>query len=150
MAAGGQLGAVENAACGAVAVDHAASVWRTQWQEREHHQVSKDSGGRSGSATRARRDHGSRSRGTNSVVVEPASVEAIASDELGWGASSGAPVCTTMGGGGAELTQPHRLRKAATARRAGSQRNRSAVANGGVHALAISDAVQRGCAVVEK
>ena len=75
---------------------------------------------------------------------EPPSVEAIAGDELGRGASSGAPVRTTMGGGGAELTQPHQLWKAATARRVGSQRNRSAAANGGVHALAISEPYNEG------
>jgi hypothetical protein len=102
-------------------VDHTTSVWRTRWQEQERYQVSRDRGGRSGSATRAHRGRGSRSRGTNCVVVELANVEAIDSDELGRGASSGAPVCTTMGGRGAELTQPHQLRKAATARRVGSQ-----------------------------
>ena len=57
----------------------------------------------------------------NRVVVELASMKAIAGDELGRGVSSGAPVRTTMGGGGPELTQPHQLWKAATARRAGSQ-----------------------------
>ena len=73
--------------------------------------MSRDGGGRSGSATRKRRGRGSRSRGTNCVVVEPVSVEAIDGDELDRGASSGAPMRTTMGGGGAELTQPHQLRK---------------------------------------
>jgi hypothetical protein len=84
MVASGQLSAVENAAS-------EQSPWttphreRTRWQERERHQVSGDGGGGSGSATRARRDRGSRSHGTNRVVVEPASVEAIAGDELGRG-----------------------------------------------------------------
>ena len=57
----------------------------------------------------------------NRVVVEPASVEAIAGDELGWGALGGASVSKTMGGGRVELTQPHQLQKAATTRRTGSQ-----------------------------
>jgi len=65
-----------------VVVDHTTSAWRTRWQEWEHHWVSRDGGGRSGSATRKQHGRGSRSRGTNCVVVEPVSVEAIDGDEL--------------------------------------------------------------------
>ena len=101
MMASGELGMVHHA--GAVAVDHAALAPRTRWQERERHQVSGDAG-RSGSATCARHDRKSRSRGMNRVVVEPPSVEAIAGDELGRGALGGVPVSKTMGGGRLELT----------------------------------------------
>jgi hypothetical protein len=88
---------------GAVAVDHAMLAPRTRWQERERHQVSGDAG-RSGSATCAQHDRESRRRGMNRVVVELASVEAIAGDELGRGALGGAPVSKIMGWGRVELT----------------------------------------------
>jgi len=64
-----------------------------------------------GSAARARRGHqGSGSRGRNRVAVEAATADAIAGDELGRGATGGARERTAAGGGGAEVTQPHRLR----------------------------------------
>jgi hypothetical protein len=67
--------------------------------------------GRSGSATQARRGREPGSRGTNHVVVESASVEAIVGDKLGRGASGGAPERTTMGGPEAELNQAHNCRR---------------------------------------
>ena len=89
MATGKWLGAVKNAAL-------EQSPWTTPHR---HEELS----GRSGSATRARRGCGSRSRGTNRVVVEPASV---APGCIEWNSSA-----YDHGLGGAELTQPHQLRK---------------------------------------